>query len=133
MVKHCYTLLVAGTAERQKGIANLWKQGEGPGRTSYPDFGKCADQKLFECFVSAAPHMFCDEKHWHAEKEAATWEIFRPVLDGLDVKRAAIFKGTMSLLLDESMSGWRPQASKYGGLPNYTCEVGNSWRNPVAS
>jgi hypothetical protein len=78
MVKHCYTLLVAGAAERQKGAANLWKQGEGPGRTSYPDFGKYADQKLFECFVSAAPYMFCDEKHWYAGKEAATWETFRP-------------------------------------------------------
>jgi hypothetical protein len=103
MVKHCYTLLVAGAAERQKGTANLWKQGAGPGRTSYPDFGKYADQKLFECFVSAAPYMFCDEKHWYAGKEAATWEIFRPVLGGLDVKRAAIFKGIMSFLLDESI------------------------------
>jgi hypothetical protein len=29
---------------------------------------------------------------------------------------------TRLLMLDESMSGWRPKTSKLGGLPNYTYE-----------
>jgi hypothetical protein len=33
----------------------------------------------------------------------------------------------MLLILDESMSGWRPKTSKLGGLPNYTYEL----RKPV--
>jgi hypothetical protein len=44
---------------------------------------------------------------------------------------------TNLLVLDESMSGWRPKTSKYGGLPNYTLEprkpvpLGTMFRNGV--
>ena len=36
-------------------------------------------------------------------------------------KRQLLLKVVL-LLLDESMSGWRPKTSKLGGLPNYTFE-----------
>jgi len=41
------------------------------------------------------------------------------------------------LMLDESMSAWRPKTSKYGGLPNYTFEprkpvpLGTMFKNAV--
>jgi hypothetical protein len=41
------------------------------------------------------------------------------------------------MLLDESMSGWRPKTTKLGGLPNYTYEprkpvpLGTMFRNGV--
>jgi Transposase IS4 len=54
------------------------------------------------------------------------WDVFLPVLDGFNNKRKDLFQ-VILLVLDESMSGWRPKTSKTGGLPNISFEP----RKPV--
>lgn len=61
------------------------------------------------------------------ETGTAPWEMFMPVLRGYSDKRKDLIK-VFLVLLDESMSGWCPKTSKFGGLPNYTFEV----RKPVS-
>ena len=43
------------------------------------------------------------------------------MLNSFNDKRSKLIKATL-LLLDESMSAWRPKTSKLGGLPNITFE-----------
>jgi len=65
--------------------------------------------------------MFCDEKWWHIPKRDVDWEMFQPCLDNLNKKRQDPFRVVL-LMLDESMSQWRPKTTKFGGLPNVAHE-----------
>lgn len=61
---------------------------------------------------------------------------FLPCLTEFNSKRQQLLKTTM-LLLDESMSGWRPKTTQLGGIPNITYEprkpkpLGTMFRNGV--
>ena len=50
------------------------------------------------------------------------WDVFLPCLKGYNEKRRRLIT-TFLMLVDESMSGWRPKTTKLGGLPNYTFEL----------
>ena len=54
------------------------------------------------------------------------WDVIKPFVVEYNEKRVAILK-IVFLLLDESMSGYRPKTSKTGGYPNITFEP----RKPV--
>jgi hypothetical protein len=136
MVKQGYTLMIAAVTEVQNGTENLWKRGRSGGRHHYPNFGQYMPLNWFKAFVSAAPYCWCDEKHWYVDRRDRLWDIFLPCLDRFNERRRSLIK-TVLLLLDESMSGWRPKTSKFGGLPNYTFEprkpvpLGTMFRNGV--
>jgi hypothetical protein len=135
-VKQAYTLMIAAASEIENGVENLWKHGPSGGRHDYPDFGKYMAINRFKAFQAAAPYCWCDKKHWFVDKRDRSWEIFRPCLEKMNSRRAKMMT-TMLLMLDESMSGWRPKTSKLGGLPNYTYEprkpvpLGTMFRNGV--
>jgi hypothetical protein len=65
-----------------------------------------------------------------------TWESFKPLLYAFN-QRQQDFLRTMYLLMDESMSAWRPKTSATGGLPNVTYEprkpkpLGTMFKNGV--
>ena len=125
-VKRCYTLLIAASCEVECGIDNLWKNGQGNGRKELPNFGKYVPRDAFKAFCSAAPYAFCNRKYWYIDKRDRPWDIFMPCISSYNLKRRNIIKSVL-LLLDESMSAWRPKTSKLGGLPNITFEP----RKPV--
>jgi hypothetical protein len=125
-VKQACTLMVAAASEIENGAENLWKCGPSVGQHDYPDFGQCTPTNHFKTFQSAAPHCWCEKKHWHVDKRDRSWDACRPCLEKMNSRRAKLLT-TVLLMLDESMTGWRPNTSKLGGLPNHTCKP----RKPV--
>ena len=134
LVRVCFTLLIAAATEVHHGVENLWKRGKSNGRHDYPDFGKYIPKNYFKAFLAAAPYCWCDKKFWYQNKDERMWDIFLPCIQQYNGKRRLLLKVVL-LLLDESMSGWRPKTSKLGGLPNYTYEprkpipLGTMFRN----
>ena len=122
LIKQCYLLVVAAATELEDGTENLWKRGSSGGRRMYPDFGKYLNKEVFKCFCSAAPYLWAKKDYWFMDKRDKTWDIFIPCLQDFNEKRQNLIKSIMVLILDESMSGWRPKSSKLGGLPSYTFE-----------
>jgi hypothetical protein len=49
------------------------------------------------------------------------WDVFLPCMQGYNEKRRHLIT-TILMLVDESMSGWRPKTTKLGSLVNYTFE-----------
>jgi hypothetical protein len=72
----------------------------------------------------------------YTDKRDISWEMFVPCIKVFNKRRNELLT-TNLLVLDESMSGWWPKTSKYGGLPNYTLEprkpvpLGTMFRNGV--
>ena len=95
-------------------------------RCFYPDFGRFLSVNEMKCFCSAAPYCWCDKQYWFVPDRDTPWDVFLPCLHAYNKTRKSLVN-TMLLILDESMSGWRPKTSKLGGLPNYTYEP----RKPV--
>jgi len=136
VVKQCYLLMIAAVTEAEVGVENLWKRGESGGRHKHPDFGQYLPKNVFKAFSCAAAFVFAEKKWWYADKRDRDWDIFTPVLDSFNEKRRALFHCIL-LMLDESMSAWKPKTSKTGGLPNLTNEprkpvdLGSQLRNGV--
>jgi hypothetical protein len=118
IVKNCYLLLLAAVGEVKLGV---WKKGPTGGRKEYPDFGRYVPCHYFKAWQAAAPLMWCDPKYWYDERRNMDWGVFTPLLQAFNNKRKELLR-TCLLMLDESMSGWRPKTSKLGGLPNITFE-----------
>ena len=135
-VRQCYLLLITSATEIVCGVENLWKSGPSSGRHTYPDFGQYMPINYFKAFCSAAPFCWSEEKHWYEDSRDVPWDVFLPCLSSFNSKRQRLIK-TVLMMVDESMSGWRPKTSKLGGLPNYTFEprkpvpLGTMFRNGV--
>ena len=120
-VQQAYLLLIAAASEVENGIENLWKRGKSTGRHDYPNFGQFMPINYFKAFVAAAAYCWADRKFWYIDKRDRPWDIFLPCLKEYNERRKRLIH-SICLILDESMSGWRPKTSKLGGLPNYTFE-----------
>ena len=125
-VKQCYVLLIAAATELENGVENLWKSGMKGVRRNYPDFGRFMSINGMHAFCSAAPYAWADEKYWYLPDRDTPWEMFLPCVYEFNDTRKLLVKSLM-VMLDESMSGWRPKTSKLGGLPNISFEP----RKPV--
>lgn len=125
-VKQGYMLIIAAACEIENGVDNLWKSGPSGGRHDFPDFGRYMSKNEFKCFASTAAFCWADKKHWFTDKRDMPWDVFLPCLSSFNERRKKLLK-TVLLLLDESMSGWRPKTTRTGGLPNVTFEP----RKPV--
>ena len=121
IIKQAYMIMIASVSEVESGVTNLWKRGKSNGRREYPNFGQYMSINYFKCFMAGAPYLFCEEKYWFLDKRDRPWEIFLPCVKNYNEKRKSLIKIVL-LMMDESMSGWRPKTSKLGGLPNYTLE-----------
>jgi hypothetical protein len=136
LVRKCYLLLIAAASEVENGVENLWKRGPSGGRREYPDFGQYAPINTFKAFRISAPMCWCHKIHWYKDKRDRPWVIFEECLASFNQKRSNLVRSAL-LMLDESMSGWRPKTSRLGGLPNYTFEprkpilLGTMLRNGV--
>ena len=133
-LKICVMLIISASLEVENGISNLWRRGEGPGFKDYPDYGQYIPMNYFEAFVCGFPHLWSPREYWYADN--VPWESFLPLIKAFNGKRTDLIKSTY-LVLDESMSAWRPKTTKTGGLPNITYEprkpkpLGTMFKNGV--
>ena len=127
-MKLCVTLLVAATLEVDNGVENLWKRGDTDGWKTHANFGQFIPKNYFKAFLSGFPWLWADkEKHWYTNPKHMPWEQILPFVDEYNKKRNNLLR-VLFLVLDESMSGFRPKTTKTGGLPNITHEP----RKPVS-
>ena len=91
-------------------------------------------QKYFNAFICGFPHLWSPEHLWFSDN--VPWECFKPFVEAFNQTRCDLLT-TVYLLMDESMSAWRPKTTKTGGLPNITYEprkpkpLGTMLRNGV--
>jgi hypothetical protein len=123
--KQCILALVAAASELENGM-NCWLAAQGPGRKHYPDFGQFIPKDEMECFISCAAFIWADKKWWFCPRRDVDWDAFMPTVEKWNFTRTKLCVSWL-LVLDESMSGWKPKTSKRGGLPNITHEP----RKPV--
>ena len=133
--KICITLVIAASLEVEHGISNLWRSGPSyDGFKAHPDYGQYIPEAYFRGFVNGFPHLWSPEDLWYSEY--VPWDAFRPFVMAFNRKRNDLLK-TVYLLMDESMSAWRPKTSQTGGLPNITFEprkpkpLGTMFKNGV--
>ena len=132
-LKICVTLVITASLEVEHGVENLWSTVSN-GFKLPPDYGQFIPQHYFCAFVCGFPHLWSPEHLWYSE--AVPWECFLPFVQAFNQQRHDLLM-TVYLLLDESMSTWRPKTSKSGGLPNITFEprkpkpLGTMFKNGV--
>jgi hypothetical protein len=117
---------VTAVTEVQTGVNNLWKTGESPGLKPYPNYAQYIPVDYFKAFMAGFPYLWSDRKYWDTNKKELPFDFIKPFMDEYNEMRVRAFK-VFYLVLDESMSGWRPKTSKTGGLPHITQEI----RKPV--
>ncbi len=133
-VKICITIIIAAACEVDVGIENLFKQGLSDGFKDYPNYGQYIPKNYMKCFLCAFPFLWCDEKYWYEDPRSLNWTVITPFIDEYNNMRRNLLN-VIYLVLDESMSAWRPKTSKTGGLPHITHEprkpkdLGNMDRN----
>ena len=132
-LKICVTLIITASHEVEHGIENLWNT-VGNGFKSPANYGAFIPQHYFRVFVLGFPHLWSPPHLWYSEN--VPWESFLPFVEAFNQNRRDLLK-TVYLLMDESMSAWRPKTSAYGGLPNITFEpwkpkpLGTMFKNGV--
>ena len=92
----------------------------------YPNYGQFIPSNYFKAFLAGFPYLWAEEKYWGIPSEDLPWDLIMPFMDEYNAKRTEMLH-VLYLILDESMSGWRPKTSKTGGLPNISHEP----RKPV--
>jgi hypothetical protein len=107
----CLTLMIAATMEVERGVENLWKRGPSLGMRDYPNYGRFIPINYFKAFLCGFPYLWADKIHWSIPSLDLQWDIILPFMGEYNAKRSAILK-VLYLMLDESMSGWRPKTSK---------------------
>jgi hypothetical protein len=120
LVCQCHILSIAFATEIVSGIENLWLSGLSPGCHTYPNFLQYMPTNYFKSFCSAAPFCWSEETYWYEDVHNIPWD-FLPCLANFNDKRQRLLK-TVLILVDESMSRWRPKTTKLGGLQNNTFE-----------
>ena len=117
-LKICVTLVITASLEVEHGIINLWTT-VASGFKLPPDYGQFIPQAYFNAFVCGFPHLWSPKHLWFSDH--VPWDCFLPFVEAFNQKRRDLLK-TVYLLMDESMSAWRPKTTKTGGLPNITFE-----------
>ncbi len=97
--------MITASLEVEHGVSNLWST-ESTGFKAASDYGQFVPRVYFSAFICGFPHI---------------WGCFLPFVEAFNQRRQDLLK-TVYLLMDESMSAWRPKTSKTGGLPNFTFE-----------
>ena len=126
-------LVIAGTLEVEHGIENLWSSTSN-GFKQPSNFGQYIPLNYFRAFVLGFPHLWSPEVYWYSDH--MPWESFLLFVEAFNQKRRELLS-TVYLLMDESMSAWRPKTSQFGGLPNLTFEprkpkpLGTMFKNGV--
>ena len=81
-----------------------------------PNFGQYMPEGRFNALRRYAPWAFADAGKLATDK----WSMLSPVVKAYNDNRRRTIRRTGVIVLDESMSAWKPRATKTGGLPNIT-------------
>ena len=136
LVKICLTLMVTAVLEVHKGIAGLWQRGNSSGMKQFPNYGQYIPKDYFKAFLYGFPYLWADKKYWDVNRAELPFDFLLPFIDKYNGLRTEAIRVSY-LMLDESMSGWRPKTSKRGGLPHISHEprkpipLGTMIRNAV--
>ena len=120
------TLITVASLKVNNGIEHLWKQDELDRLEPHPNFGQFIPKNYFKAFVAGFPFLLCDKEYWYKNSRLLPWDVILPFFDECNMKRNNLLC-VIYLILDESMSEWRPKTSKTGDLPNISHEP----RKPV--
>ncbi len=83
-------------------------------------------KNYFKAFIQAFPFMGADRTYWYMPQNDLPWDVIQPFINEYNTLRKKM-TDVHYLVLDESMSGWRPKTTVTGGLPNIMYEP----RKPV--
>ena len=72
------------------------------------------------------PYLWVEKKYWDVNSSELPFDFLAPFIAQYNSLRTKTLR-VIYLMLDESMSGWRPKTSKRGGLPHISHEP----RKPV--
>lgn len=98
---------------RQRG-KDLWKKEVFQSCTAAPDFSVHMIEKRFAVIRKYAPFAFADL----TQVDRDPWMMLQPVVSAFNENRRRTIRHSGVLVEDESMSAWKPRASRLGGLPN---------------
>ena len=73
--------------------------------------------------MHAFPFMWADHGFWYMSCNDLPWEVIQPLINEYNALRKRM-TDVFYIVLDKSMSGWRPKTMATGGLPNITFEPG---------
>ncbi len=116
ILKICVSLVITAGLEVEHGVSNLWSTVP-TGFKVAADYGQFFPRGYFLAFVCGFPHLWSPQHLWYSDN--VPWDCFLPFVEAFNQRRRDLLK-TVYLLMDESMSAWRPKTSKTGGLPNIT-------------
>ena len=117
-LKICVSLVITASLEVEHGVSNLWSTAS-TGFKAAADYGQFVPRGYFSAFVCGFPHLWSPQHLWYSDN--VPWDCFLPFVEAFNQRRRDLLK-TVYLLMDESMSAWRPKTTKTGGLPNITFE-----------
>ncbi len=92
----------------------------------YPNYGQYIPKDYFKAFIDGLPYLWAEKKYWDVNPAELPFDFLSPFVKEYNSLRTKSIR-VIYLMLDESMSGWRPKTSKRGGLPHITHEP----RKPV--
>lgn len=127
LVKLCITLLIAASKnEHITGVDNLWKSGPSAGLRDHADWGQYIPKNYSKAFQCDFCFLWADKKYWYHNPRELPWDLILPYIDEYNGLRNDLLE-VNRLLLDETMSGFRPKTTKTGDLQHITFEK----RKPV--
>ena len=118
--------MVTSVLEVHQGVEKLWKSGPSVGMKQYPNYAQFIPIDYMKAFLHSFPYLWADRKYWDVERGLLPFDFITPFVNEYNHLRKKVIR-VMYLMLDESMSGWRPKTSKRGGLPHISHEP----RKPV--
>ncbi len=96
-------------------MEKLWKSGPSAGMKHYPNYSQYIPIDYMKAFLHGFPYLWADRKYWDVERGLLPFDFITPFVDEYNSIRKKAIR-VMYLMLDESMSGWRPKTSKKGGF-----------------
>ena len=109
----CIGLMHAARLFSQRG-RQLWTTTTLTGMRSLPEFGRFMTNKRFDEIRKNLSFAFADK----AVSAVDPWWRMRSGINGFNSNRLATIITSECLVADELMSGWIPQTTAFGGLPN---------------
>ena len=150
--------MVTAVLEVHRGVDNLWKHCHSAEVKAYPNYGQYIPINYMKAFLHSLPYLWADKMYWDVDPNALPFAFIQPFVDEFNSKRTKVtidycrhchyiiilticfciqILNVIHLILDESMSAWRPKTSKRGGLPHISHEprkpvpLGTMLRNAV--
>lgn len=80
------------------------------GMKNYPKYGQYIPVDYMKAFYRDFLYLWADTKYWDFDKSVLPFDVIMPFLEKYKALRKKVLR-VMHLMLDESMSGWRPKTS----------------------